>query len=174
MAEQFKRGDIVRCVDNDNSGYGLTYGRLYEVAEATPNSSVRLAGDDGAFAGVFWRDWRFELTLAAPRPQQGDPGDENDRPLPYCAGREAAEFVALCDTAQGPLGDAVYRPNHYARYKVEPIYFLGENRVDFLVGNVIKYLLRFDAKNGAEDLAKAKRYLEMLTKREAGDPKWAE
>jgi hypothetical protein len=70
-------------------------------------------------------------------------------------------------------GDRVYRPNHYARHKVEPVFFIGENRLDFLVGNVVKYVLRFDAKNGIEDLEKAKRYLEMLIKREKGDKGWS-
>lgn len=32
----------------------------------------------------------------------------------------------------------------------------------FLVGNVIKYVSRYDMKNGIEDLEKAKKYIDML------------
>lgn len=70
-------------------------------------------------------------------------------------------------------GEQVFRPAHYARHKVEPVYFIGENRLDFLVGNVVKYVLRFDAKNGIEDLQKARRYLDMLIKREQGETGWS-
>jgi hypothetical protein len=36
-----------------------------------------------------------------------------------------------------------------------------DNELPFWMGNVIKYILRADAKNGLEDLYKAKRYLEI-------------
>lgn len=77
------------------------------------------------------------------------------------------------EVQETPAGDRVYRPDHYARWKIEPVRFIGENRLDFLVGNVIKYVLRFDAKNGIEDLEKAQRYLDMLKKREQGDKGWS-
>lgn len=70
--------------------------------------------------------------------------------------------------------DAVVKPRHYFRWKIEPVRFIGENRLDFLVGNIVKYVLRYDAKNGIEDLEKAQRYLDMLIKRTKGDPKWSE
>lgn len=53
-------------------------------------------------------------------------------------------------------------PTHYARYKIEPITFIMENKLPYAVGNVVKYVCRFDAKNGLEDLKKAKRYVEYL------------
>ena len=54
-------------------------------------------------------------------------------------------------------------PTHYSRYKTQPIDFISEALgPGFIVGNVIKYVLRYDAKNGVEDVRKAKRYCEML------------
>lgn len=64
--------------------------------------------------------------------------------------------------AEGSPSDAVFRPNHYARFAIEPITFLTANKVGFLAGNVIKYVMRHDAKNGVEDLRKAARYLEIM------------
>lgn len=58
--------------------------------------------------------------------------------------------------------DAVHRPNHYARYAIEPITFIMANKLPFAVGNVVKYVLRYDAKDGLQDLLKARRYIDML------------
>lgn len=54
-------------------------------------------------------------------------------------------------------------PGHYSRFKTQPIDFITESvGLGFIVGNVLKYTLRFDAKNGLEDVKKAQRYLEFL------------
>lgn len=45
--------------------------------------------------------------------------------------------------------DAIYQPAHYARYKIEPITFIMENGLPFAVGNVVKYVLRYDAKDAS-------------------------
>lgn len=76
----------------------------------------------------------------------------------------------LADEASDP----VFRPHHYARYAIEPITFITANGLGFLVGNVIKYVLRHDAKNGIEDLRKARRYLDIMIedaeRRARGEP----
>lgn len=61
--------------------------------------------------------------------------------------------------------DHVHQPNHYARYTIEPATFIAANKLPFDVGNVIKYVLRYDAKNGIEDIMKARRYCDMLLER---------
>lgn len=53
-------------------------------------------------------------------------------------------------------------PNHYARFKIQPITFIMENGLGFCAGNVIKYVCRHDAKNGLEDLKKARNYLDKM------------
>ena len=52
--------------------------------------------------------------------------------------------------------------NHYQDFQIQPIEFIMKNNLSFPVGNIIKYVCRFDKKNGLEDLNKAKHYLEML------------
>lgn len=72
-----------------------------------------------------------------------------------------------------PSNDPVNLPSHYARFKIEPIRFLVENFGPvILVGKVVKYSMRYDAKNGLEDLKKARRCLDMLIKLTSGDPDW--
>jgi hypothetical protein len=68
--------------------------------------------------------------------------------------------------------DNITLPNHYARYKIEPINFIGENKLDWFQGNVVKYTCRHDAKNGIEDLRKAIRYLEMYIEYLQGNKEW--
>lgn len=58
-------------------------------------------------------------------------------------------------------GDAL-SPLHYARWEIEPLEFIARNRLDFLRGNIIKCIMRYDAKNGVEDLRKAQVYLTRL------------
>lgn len=65
------------------------------------------------------------------------------------------------------------RPHHYARFKIEPVEFIMVNGLPFAIGNVIKYVCRWDAKDGIQDLKKARRYLDMEIKRLEGDPDFA-
>lgn len=58
------------------------------------------------------------------------------------------------------------KPNYYHKGKVDTIKFCLENDLDFLQGNIIKYIVRYKEKNGLEDLNKAKEYLDRLIESE--------
>ena len=64
--------------------------------------------------------------------------------------------------------DNVNRPSHYRKGKVECIDAIksatGDGYQFYLQGNVIKYMWRFNHKNGLEDLQKAQWYLSELMK----------
>lgn len=60
----------------------------------------------------------------------------------------------------------VANQEHYTQFKIQPIDFIGTNRLGFLEGNIVKYVCRYEKKNGLEDLKKAKHYLETLIRRE--------
>ena len=51
--------------------------------------------------------------------------------------------------------------DHY-KMPIEPIEFIVKNDLGFREGNVIKYVCRYKAKGGAEDIRKAIHYLEMI------------
>jgi len=51
---------------------------------------------------------------------------------------------------------------HYKRYAVEPWDFIVKNGLSYLAGNVIKYVVRADAKDGVKDIDKAIHYLEKM------------
>ena len=59
--------------------------------------------------------------------------------------------------------DPITRPKHYvARGGIEPFDFIHSNQLGFAIGNIIKYVVRYEEKNGVEDLEKARWYLDRL------------
>jgi hypothetical protein len=57
---------------------------------------------------------------------------------------------------------------HYKDMAIQPAEFIHRNRLDFCSGNVVKYVCRHRAKNGAQDLLKAMHYIELLLELEYG------
>ena len=51
--------------------------------------------------------------------------------------------------------------NHYKSFTIPPIEFISKNNLSFIQGCVIKYICRFDKKNGIEDLDKIIHYCEL-------------
>lgn len=90
--------------------------------------------------------------------------------------QEAAKLNVIVNASpfppSAPKHDMVNLPEHYARYPIEPIRFIAENKLDWFQGNIIKYVTRWDAKNGLEDLAKVIRYATMYRLFASGDPDW--
>ena len=62
--------------------------------------------------------------------------------------------------------DKVNHPKHYTNGDIEPIDYINGNKMDYLEGNIVKYISRYKYKNGVEDLEKARFYLNMLIERE--------
>jgi hypothetical protein len=55
---------------------------------------------------------------------------------------------------------------HY-QMPIQPVEFIHKNGLGFIVGNVVKYVVRYKQKNGIEDLKKARHYLDMLIEMES-------
>tara|TARA_Y100001973_G_C4961718_1_gene215269 strand:- start:149 stop:400 length:252 start_codon:yes stop_codon:yes gene_type:complete len=51
---------------------------------------------------------------------------------------------------------------HYKNFKIQPIEFITANKLSFIQASIIKYICRFDKKNGKEDIDKAIHYCELL------------
>jgi len=58
------------------------------------------------------------------------------------------------------MSDNVNHPSHYTHGPIEVIDIIEGFRLSYHLGNVIKYLLRHEHKNGLEDLKKARWYLD--------------
>ena len=58
--------------------------------------------------------------------------------------------------------DRQVQGNYYKSLKIQPIEFITKNNLSFIQGNIIKYVCRFNKKNGNEDIDKAIHYCELL------------
>ena len=65
-----------------------------------------------------------------------------------------AGSVKATDTQEGGT--------HYKDMAIQPIQFIHANNLDFLQGNVVKYVTRHKAKNGAADIRKALHYCQLI------------
>ena len=58
--------------------------------------------------------------------------------------------------------------SHYLNLPIQPIQYIHANKLDFLAGNVVKYVTRHKAKNGAADIQKAIHYCQLILELEYG------
>ena len=69
-------------------------------------------------------------------------------------------------------GDAMAKQvggNHYSKLAIQPVEYITKNKLNYLQGNVIKYITRYKDKNGLQDLQKARHYVDMLIELEEGN-----
>lgn len=78
---------------------------------------------------------------------------------------KAAQVQAIPATAPVSASDRQVGGDHYASQAIQPIHYIFENNLGFCEGNVIKYVTRYQKKNGVEDLKKARHYIDMLIER---------
>ena len=60
------------------------------------------------------------------------------------------------------FAERVNHPKHYTGGKIEVWDFIVDQGMDYLEGNVVKYVSRWKSKNGVEGLLKARAYLDKL------------
>lgn len=58
---------------------------------------------------------------------------------------------------------------HYKDMKIQPVEFIHANNLPFLEGTIIKYVSRWRAKGGFEDLRKAKHCIDLLIQLETAE-----
>ena len=59
--------------------------------------------------------------------------------------------------------------SHYRAGGIQPVQYIEANGLGFLEGNVIKYVTRHRKKGGAEDLRKARHYIDLLLELRYGE-----
>lgn len=110
-----------------------------------------------------------------------------DKECPNCCSNYREDGGCLCPPPfqqlvkwpppSGPLKEAAARytasaiqvgGKHYRNFAIQPAEFIHKNQIGFLAGNVIKYVCRHGAKNGVEDLQKARHYIDLLIEHEYG------
>lgn len=85
----------------------------------------------------------------------------------YVKNGEQIELCNACSTLDADKFDPISRPRHYVKGGgIEPLDFITSRGLDFVEGNIIKYVVRYKEKGGTVDLEKAKFYLDRLIKEE--------
>ena len=59
--------------------------------------------------------------------------------------------------------------SHYRAGAIQPVQYIEANGLGFCEGNVIKYVTRHAGKGGAEDLRKARHYIDLLLELRYGE-----
>ena len=59
--------------------------------------------------------------------------------------------------------------SHYREMVIQPVEYILANGLGFVEGAVIKYVSRYRAKGGVEDLRKARHFLDLLIEHETRD-----
>ena len=59
--------------------------------------------------------------------------------------------------------------DHYKKMKVEPAYFISENKLLFAEGNIVKLACRHQKKNKSEDIKKIIHYCKIILERDYPD-----
>jgi len=92
---------------------------------------------------------------------------------PECDGNyyiKRGDQIKKCSVCTAPDTndfDPISRPRHYVKGGgIEPLDFIASRGLDFIEGNIIKYIVRYQEKGGTVDLEKAKFYLDRLIKKE--------
>ena len=58
--------------------------------------------------------------------------------------------------------------DHYKNCAIQPIDYIVKNNLDFLEGNIVKYITRHKTKNGIEDIKKVIHYAELILEKKYG------
>lgn len=137
----FKKGDIVHRVGavapSMSRTYGVEVGGHYEVETRSADGWLTLKNVLGV-----WGESEFVLS---------------ERKSTATASDSYNTKSALKQQTGG---------NHYKGMKIQPVEFIHANNIGYMEGNVIKYITRWQLKNGLEDLNKAKHYIELLIEME--------
>jgi len=78
---------------------------------------------------------------------------------------EEVQRTGLLDPAlqpYPPIDNNPISPQHYQQGNIQVLDFINDQKFTYLEGNIVKYICRYKAKNGLEDLEKAQYYLNAL------------
>ena len=93
-----------------------------------------------------------------------------DLGLPLVASTENFDYA---QESEGPRTDSALKTQvagkHYKDFKIQPVEYINANDLDFLQGNVIKYITRHKHKGKAEDVKKALHFCQLILEMQYGE-----
>jgi len=88
----------------------------------------------------------------------------------YMARRRAEEEI-ISKQKSPKATDKQVGGDHYKDCVIQPVDYILKNNLDFLEGNVVKYITRHKTKNGIEDIRKVIHYAELILELKYGERK---
>ena len=88
----------------------------------------------------------------------------------YMARRRAEEEI-ISKQKSPKATDKQEGGDHYKDCVIQPVDYIVKNNLDFLEGNVVKYITRHKTKNGIEDIRKVIHYAELILELKYGERK---
>lgn len=78
-----------------------------------------------------------------------------------CKEASKVDTTSALDTQEGGA--------HYKNLAIQPVEYIEKNALDYFQGNVVKYITRHKAKNGAQDIRKAMHYCQLILELQYGE-----
>lgn len=79
------------------------------------------------------------------------------------------EKIEVGEVKEGSAWDVQEGGNHYKDLAIQPAQYALANKLDYVQGNIVKYVTRHASKNGKEDLLKAKHYIDLMIEHYYGE-----
>ena len=114
-------------------------------------------------------DKKLEESLINPEEDRGWSRESHEQ---YMARRSAEEKLINKERFNKTKpSDKQIGGNHYKDCAIQPVDYIVKNNLDFLEGNVVKYITRHKTKNGIEDIRKVIHYAELILEKKYGKEK---
>jgi hypothetical protein len=123
--------------------------KIRDLLAKHPNMSAAQIAEKAKASVVTVYSIKAKLRADAAEPEVSVVSAEPARPVQVAIARQVA-------------GD------HYTNLSIQPWEVIESNEMGFFDGNALKYIMRFRAKGGVEDLEKARHYLDKLIELENG------
>lgn len=119
--------------------------------------------DAASVDGMFWDNFNApEISPVASVEFIGPGASEWSAPLSASAVRWSDVRRWRFALPQAPALNTQVGGGHYKSFKIQPVQYIEANGLDYLQGNVVKYVSRHKTKGGAEDVRKAIHYLQLI------------
>ncbi|WP_253901219.1 DUF3310 domain-containing protein [Staphylococcus xylosus] len=157
---------IVYDIGKSEHSEGMTVvGRVEELEFKDANENTALINSMGNLYEITDNNY-FDLWSNYIESKTESLSDKSILKVGLGVSKPATEYKQSNDLQQRKRNDAVNHPTHYNYGEIETIDFIEQvtqhynPNVAYHIGNAIKYLARSPHKNGKEDVAKAKWYIE--------------
>lgn len=135
-----------------------------------------VAAEGGQFGTCASCEFKGYAACHCPEPGKRDllgrviPGAESPScpPKPLSSGQSSeSTSKATTGTTESSALARQEGGRHYKDLAIQPVEYIHRNSIGFCEGSAIKYLTRWRAKGGVEDLKKARHFIDLLIEMEA-------